>query len=245
MKTLNRLSLVLALGWIPIAVYWFVQHPDGDRPEEPASAASHASTTGQLTPQVVPGPVDPAPAQAPPTATPDATEDVRALRRELDALRQDVSRLQGSLASIAAAVATPVEAATDDPWPPEHETDAHFEAESAARDRREQAIENAMALERPDPGWSRDAREVIHDAINSEELAGARLLDVDCRASICRVEALHESPESVAHFQHLFPARVGELMPRSTMRVHDEGQGVTRSVVYLAREGYRLPQGVP
>ena len=84
--------------------------------------------------------------------------------------------------------------------------------------------------------WSPEATDLIRQSFQADELAGTDVLDVQCRATRCRVEVAHADPADRQAFQFRFPAMVSAMLPRATFnQIRDEdGQG--SMVIYLDRE---------
>lgn len=103
-------------------------------------------------------------------------------------------------------------------------------------------FEETILAEGTDPEWSSLAELALDEASKSEEMTEFNLLDAKCGATMCRMELSldgSESPEeSFRKLVHFAPWQ-GE----GFIRVQDGNDGESaQAVVYLAREGYSLPQ---
>ena len=103
-------------------------------------------------------------------------------------------------------------------------------------------FEETILTEETDPEWSSLAELVLDEASKNEEMTEFNLVDAKCGTTMCRMELSldgSESPEeSFRKLAHLAPWQ-GE----SFIRVQDgNDRESAQAVIYLAREGYSLPQ---
>ena len=103
-------------------------------------------------------------------------------------------------------------------------------------------IESEFQRQYTDANWFAQAIGEIHFTLEAEEFAGTETVGVDCRFSLCRIEVLHDTQEAQDVFAVRFPNAIGEILPRLVMRHEDEGDGLSNSIVFLARDGYRIPR---
>jgi hypothetical protein len=169
-----------------------------------------------------------------------------AMSRELSALRTQLPRVGQDPAPIGRerhqrAKAGPAGdyAAEAPPLTPDEASaeDEHARAEAQTQAQIE-AFEGTLVEEDADPGWANAAQRALQEVFHREAMAGLRLVQVDCRTSLCRLElALDwasspgESLEQLIHFAPWEGAGFAQI---------DEASGT--AVVYLSREGYALPQ---
>lgn|GEM_PF-4586439 len=117
--------------------------------------------------------------------------------------------------------------------------------EQSNRQQREQAVARLVDYfhtEAIDSAWSPKMAGLIQDRfLNTETLADVRLINSECRASLCRIEAEVDNPEQMLLFETELPALIGEELPRMTTFSEEQGNGSNRVTVYLARKGYKLP----
>jgi hypothetical protein len=181
----------------------------------------------------------------------DLERELRALRSELEALRQGQGRLtrQVEAAEGLAAVAAPRAPAGDTP-PPEAPATAPGPAELAAREeaRRERQVELeaelelAVNTEARDSEWAGRTEALIRGAFQGPDLAGSRLARVECRTRLCVLEVEHEGHEARAGLLGSLMSARG-LQGQAVMRPSEEGDRLT-SRVYLSRQGERLPMAL-
>jgi hypothetical protein len=121
------------------------------------------------------------------------------------------------------------------PSTPEYEdkrAEAHIQAQV-------QFMEGTVHMERADPTWASAAEQALQEVFQHEESIGLQLVEAQCRATLCRLalslNGATSPEESLRYLTHLVPW---------------QGQGFAyiaqgesaEVVVYLAREGYVLPQ---
>lgn len=169
----------------------------------------------------------------------ESSEALQTMRRDLDGLEAEIARLRSQSAS-PATKPTPVarEASSDEP-----DNDAsRREAPPPRRDPAEvfQKLDDHIAREAKDSAWGTATETVITSAFGTEALAGSSLLFVECRSTVCRVEVAHQDARARARF--LEDVRNVPPFDRSAGAVRPDGDPTSnRTVLYMAREGQRLP----
>lgn len=190
--------------------------------------------------------VDPASHGVPaPEIGPSNEDSLDALRRELAAVRADLEMVKNALEARGNAPASETAA----PAPEEDEDLANPEAQLAAEIAEEQQqiqayaqmIEASLEAETVDSAWSVSTADRIRDVFTGDALAGASLQDIDCRATLCRVEVQHRDEAKLREFQRLFPFKVSQVLPNLMMHRIENADGSITTYLYLARQGYRLP----
>jgi hypothetical protein len=72
-------------------------------------------------------------------------------------------------------------------------------------------------------------------------LAGSALSSAACQTTLCRVEVDHRDAMALDRFVGEFPARLGwSAHSYSQVTTHEDGSATL--VLYISREGYRLPK---
>jgi hypothetical protein len=104
-----------------------------------------------------------------------------------------------------------------------------------------EANEAALQKETEDPTWSGEARDLIASAVAAGELAATSVQDVECRATLCRVEVTHKDRQAQAVFEGRFMMAVAQLLPQATLRTVENEDGSRSTVLYLARDGHDFP----
>jgi hypothetical protein len=109
-------------------------------------------------------------------------------------------------------------------------------------------VEARMALldqqertERADSRWSGPATAQIQALFSGDKLAGSTLRDATCQTTLCRIEVDHRDALALDRFLGELPARLGwNTNSYAQTLTHEDGSATL--VLYLSREGYRLPR---
>ncbi|WP_240360055.1 hypothetical protein [Pyxidicoccus caerfyrddinensis] len=188
-------------------------------------------------------------ATAPPVATEarapaELEREVRALRAELESLRQGQGRLTRQVES--ASAPTPV-AGTEAQPPPEAGKRSAEEERAAAEEVRKERLaeldarlEIAVQTEARDTTWAGNTEEKLSGAFHAPELAGSHLTRVDCRTKLCVLEVEHDTPEARAELLMSLQRSAGIRGAQAVLRPAGDGTRLA-SRVYLSRTGERLP----
>jgi len=176
-------------------------------------------------------------------------------RNEIERLKDAVTAMEGRLNRAEALISElHIEMADSAQKPGDHFEQAEpqpkktlttAQIEQSNRQQREQAsvkLAEYFQTEAADSAWSPKITGLIQDSfLNTEKLADVRLINGDCRATLCRIEVLVDNPEQILQFETELPALIGEELPRMTTFTEEQGNGSSRVTVYLARKGYKLP----
>lgn len=163
-------------------------------------------------------------------------QQLSAQQQGLNRSREDLVRLtraleQQRIAGVAAA--SDEGAAREEPPSPE--------AEEAAVEARTALLDRQARTERADPRWSGPATAQIQAVFAGDALAGSTLRDATCQATLCRIEVDHRDALALDRFLGEFPARLGwSTHSYAQTLTHDDGSATL--VLYVSREGYRLPR---
>lgn len=202
---------------------------------------------------------EPAPADAPAPLISASGEEDDSSGAILASLKHDIAVLKADLAGLRRLVKEQArrprrssrregEVASPDPatLPLDPSVD-RAESENAATEdtERNQAeridtIEANLRGERLDATWAAQASDAIKHAIADEALIGTSVQDVECRATLCRVEVVHDNLPA-AQFVQLFAMKVGPVLPRMTSQPVQKDDGTSGTLIYLAREGHDFP----
>jgi hypothetical protein len=177
----------------------------------------------------------------PPTTSPEARAPgvdgarlegrIAALERELEA-----ARLRAAPAPAATAAAPVDEKARAAEAPPPREP-------KAPGQRFREVVDHYAAFHAGQPldrsASARAAREAAA-TLNEANVAGSTAESVDCRTTVCRIEVGHADQAAQAYFVRHIPHRPPFDGAGFYHRVDDEG-GQSRTVVYVAREGFEMP----
>ena len=99
-------------------------------------------------------------------------------------------------------------------------------------------LEARFADESRDAAWSGEAATAFADGFQAPELDGSSLAQLDCRATICRLEVVHDSRLRQDRFlaESSLPAPL-QIAGAS----HKLLAPALRTIVFVARDGYDLP----
>ncbi|MCY1017006.1 hypothetical protein [Pyxidicoccus sp. MSG2] len=189
-------------------------------------------------------------ATAPPVAAEarapaELERELRALRAELESLRQGQGRLTRQVES--AAVPAPVAAApAGTEAPPTGARSAEEERAAAEEARKERLmeldarLEAAVQTEARDTTWAGPTEDKLSGAFHAPELVGSHLTRVDCRTKLCVLEVEHDTPEARAELLMSLQRSAGIRGAQAVIRPAGDGTRLA-SRVYLSRPGERLP----
>jgi hypothetical protein len=161
------------------------------------------------------------------------------LESELTALRKEVQLLKQTRMAVPAKAAPVHAPAADSTRRPEPEpSDAPFseDEEKAAEETNRQIaadLDARYTMEPVDGAWSAGTVRKIRDAAGS--LKGARLLEANCAASLCRVVLGHAATDE----QHDLGMQLVALDPFKTgvFFDYDKTPGALKTTLYVLREG--------
>jgi hypothetical protein len=165
----------------------------------------------------------------------DVTDQVASMRREMQLLRRQVQVMAHQQGQAKPAAASPVSAAP--PPPP------LTQEEVSERDRKRfEGLARKLAAEPVDRPWAAASERLIADTIRKPAFKGSKLLEATCRSTLCRFEVSHDNDTARARFSSTLPTRLPS-MPSGSMR---NAEGPERkTIVYVAREGHRVPRDEP
>lgn len=174
-----------------------------------------------------------------------AGNEAAVLRRELAALREEVVLLRGRVMAQTVTRSEPEQPEDAGSDSTEVFSAKALEQAVQAAERRHadrlEAVESALLGESVDPDWSLQASRGIEQVFARGMFRQARLLGVECRASLCRVDVLHAGQADLPQFTASFPAEVAAYANRMTMRQTVNEDGSVTTVLYLGRDGYPFP----
>lgn len=101
-------------------------------------------------------------------------------------------------------------------------------------------LEQGFHTQPVDAAWSEPATTALLDSREHPALADSEITHLDCRTSLCRVEAVHLDELARAVFRQYLPALVGDTV--GARMIADDRQhpddGLEHSVIYLLRDGH-------
>lgn len=193
-----------------------------------------------------------------------ATSHAEAERREptaavadqgetLEALRRDLSRVEGKLGALALGREASGTSAKADAVAPETPASAAAapthrsrttEEERAMMQARATFLQEALRREARDTGWADGTERVVSDALREARREGVALLGVECHTTTCRLDLTYDTPERRAEHADVLGADLPQLAGASF--VYEDGpRGEPRLVAYAARPGHRPPRFSP
>ncbi|WP_164008439.1 hypothetical protein [Pyxidicoccus trucidator] len=191
-------------------------------------------------------------ATAPPVATEaqapaELERELRALRAELESLRQGQGRLTRQVESggSPAAQAVPSPSTEVEALPAASARPGVAELAAAEEARKERMmeldaeLEAAVQTEARDTEWAGRTEEQVSGAFRAPELTGSRLTRVDCRTRLCVLEVEHDAPEARKELLDSL-LRASGIQGQAVVRPSGDGTRLA-SRVYLSRAGERLP----
>ena len=160
--------------------------------------------------------------------------ELTSLRRQLPPVDRDQAAIGREMHQRAKAGPAGNRAAEAPALTPE---DEHARAEALTHAQLE-VFESTIVEEHADPGWASAAQLALQEAFHSEAMAGLRLVQADCRTSLCRLElSLDGQMFAGDTFEQLI-----HFAPWDGQGFAQIDEASAAAVVYLSREGYALPQ---
>jgi hypothetical protein len=177
---------------------------------------------------------------------PDAQQQLDALREELRGLRRQQAALGRKVDDAEARGAQPagedLEAVDVEPAAAPVLADPEAEAEHGRRQLA--ALSELVETEQIDSRWARQAETSLREAFDDiPELAGVHVTDARCASTACRIRFGFDEGDAHDNGKTLQVALL-ETPWAAESYVHVPSEGAS-AVVYLAREGHRLPRVDP
>ncbi len=165
----------------------------------------------------------------------------------LRGLRTEIVRLRAELVALGTRLASVEQADSNEPHNPYSDDGGVisqmelYEVPSQAElndetYRRIEVMDSDFYAETVDARWSPEAVEVIGQAFQAKELAGTDVVNMQCRATRCRLEVAHGDSTDRGAFELWFPAMVATMFPRATFNQIQEEDGRSSTVIYLDRD---------
>jgi hypothetical protein len=84
--------------------------------------------------------------------------------------------------------------------------------------------------------WSTATAAAITQVLAREELQQTHVVDMACRATLCRLEVTHPDLQAVDDFAHLFPMELAGVLPQMHYDHEQLHDGSIRMVIYMGHE---------
>jgi hypothetical protein len=171
------------------------------------------------------------------------------------ALIAQLDRIEARLARVERRPSHEARAATAILQPERAEYDEHDEEDDVSPEERQaqlaeekrriqeriRFLESTLARETLDRGWAADAERAMLEVMESAEIAGSRIEELECRSTLCRAEVSHATSRDFDGFSERFLSSLPQL-PRGFLHKLSGDDEPVRSVLFMAREGHRMPR---
>jgi hypothetical protein len=108
------------------------------------------------------------------------------------------------------------------------------EAGKALVEARLRQFDEAMRRETIDPRWAQDSERMLAAAFSEGGFKGTKVISSECKATMCRMEAVHDDNESLTAFEEI---RYRQPMTYYIQPV-DDADGKRKTVAYFIRQGH-------
>jgi len=106
-----------------------------------------------------------------------------------------------------------------------------------------EVLDNAFGAQAHDGAWAMNAQRISETVLTAMLPARSTLRSVDCRATMCRIESLHENYANANAFVNklTYPQARPWNGAFYTGPISEEASGAVTFVTYLSREGSAMP----
>lgn len=111
--------------------------------------------------------------------------------------------------------------------------------EERRTDLRYSGLRAQLEREPLDRRWAAEAATAIDVAATDSSLSGSRIVDVECRQTLCAISAEHDDWNAAMAFGEVFFLHLS-FLPRATARRVVQPDGTVRTIAYAARSGHPL-----
>jgi hypothetical protein len=174
-------------------------------------------------------------------AEPTLRDEVDSLRAEVAALRAGRAEAAASLGRALATAGTARTPAEPQQQPPPSEPPPPSPpAQRVTADSLAARMSAGLTTESRDPSWAPSAETTLYAALRAEAFKDTSLKSVECRATMCRIELSHRDRDA----QSRFTQAVNDvpLFQNTEYFAHGQDREWKHYVLYLAREGHKLPR---
>lgn len=176
-------------------------------------------------------------------ASASASGEIEMVDPEVASLKQDIAALQEQLTSLGTEVragAGFVPAAQPQTEPKQSEEERRELAKQAVTERMNY-IESQFANEDIDAQWGNNVETQLISTFQNPALQQSALVNAECRSTLCRLEVAHEDGADISEFQSVLADETAKVAPEGAIQQVVGPDGKTRSIIFLARSGARIP----
>lgn len=102
--------------------------------------------------------------------------------------------------------------------------------------------DNALASEELDQQWATNEESGFRDRLNNSALSGTGLGSIACRSTLCRVDLNHATDDAKEELMSSLHSVVGPRRGQVFYRHVYNPDGTSTTVLYVSRDGERLPE---
>ncbi len=165
---------------------------------------------------------------------------VNLLSIEVSELKRTVTALNTELRILASTRKANVTAVSADPMAERQKVEEmRIQATEHQHEQGEQ-LELSFHQQTTDPDWSSKTKSLIQEALTGDKVAAESIIDIDCRATMCRIELSDDDQHRMPKFS-AFPLKIGQELPNIMVDQHTESDGSTTTVMYLSKDDFALP----
>ena len=103
-------------------------------------------------------------------------------------------------------------------------------------------LETSFQNEPEDVVWANNIwHEIANIAVSESMVNGTAIIDIECRRTLCRIEAWHDTPNAASEYSVWLLQQIAQHLPQATFDHFNQADGSIISTAFFAREGYDLP----
>ncbi len=173
---------------------------------------------------------------------PQLLAEIKRLQNSLTAVDERLIRMESLLAANGAGIHLTESVKTEAKAATQKLSYAEIQQKNQAlRQAANTKLSDSFASEAVDKEWAANTTQLIQDKLaQSEKLAQVNVINVDCKASLCRLEALIEEPSQLVGLEEELPFLLANELPRTQIFNEQQSDGSNRIEIFLARNGYKL-----
>lgn len=171
---------------------------------------------------------------------PNLTKQVNDLKKEVEELKRTVVSMHSELQTLASTRQVPANTvASIDPVTEREKADALRNQETERQHEQGEQLELNFREQTTDPDWAAKTKTLLHDALTSDKISTENIIDIDCRATMCRVELSNDNQHEAPKFT-TFAMNIGAELPNIMVDQNTERDGSTTTVMYISKEEFAL-----